>query len=105
MEKRYTAWDWINSLVFPIAYIIFISGLFIYAAELRIIRFYFTVGLLLTLFSIAHTTIYCKNYIDNRTGKKGKFETNIWTLLGLVTILIIYLRLTIHFHPLGLVFY
>ena len=84
--------------------IILMSG-FIFTSDIRLIKFFFTAGLLLTLLSIAHSAIYFKNYIDNRTNKKGRFETNIWTLLGLVTIMTIYLQLTIYFHPLGLEFY
>jgi ABC-type nickel/cobalt efflux system permease component RcnA len=105
MKTKYSTWDWINVLVFPIAYIILMSGFFIFTSEIRLIKFFFTAGLLLTLLSIAHSAIYFKNYIDNRTNKKGRFESNIWTLLGLVTIMTIYLQLTIYFHPLGLVFY
>ena len=104
MDKKYTIWDWINAVVFPIAFIILMSGFFIYAAELRLIRFYFTVGLLLSSFSVMHVIIYFKNYIDNRANKKSKFETDIWTLLGLLLIATIYLRLTIYFLPLGIVF-
>ncbi len=83
MKTKYSTWDWINVLVFPIAYIILMSGFFIFTSEIRLIKFFFTAGLLLTLLSIALSAIYFKNYIDNRTNKKGRFETNIWTLLGL----------------------